>query len=82
MKKDFTPTFEKISSDQTRIFEEGKSHLSLLQQSLFSFEDWLEIESSHRLPLFFAVLDLQPYASKLRKQSPQGTKPMYEASER
>lgn len=76
MKKDFTPTFEKISSDQTRNFRGGKSHLYILQPSLFSFEDWLEIDSSDRLPLFFAVLDLQPYASKLRKQSPQGAKPM------
>ncbi|WP_322790872.1 hypothetical protein [Alicyclobacillus acidoterrestris] len=48
----------------------------LLQPSLFPFEDWLEIDSSDRFPLFFAVLDLQPYASKLRKQSPQGAKPM------
>ncbi|SDW06365.1 Transposase [Alicyclobacillus hesperidum] len=48
----------------------------LLQPSLFSFEDWLEIESSDRLPLFFGVLNLQPYTSKLRKQSPQGAKPI------
>ncbi|WP_206922764.1 hypothetical protein, partial [Alicyclobacillus suci] len=35
MKKDFTPTFEKISSDQARNFRERKSHLYILQPSPF-----------------------------------------------
>ena len=48
----------------------------LLQKSLFSFEQWLEIESSERLELFFSALDLQPYAAKLRSSSPQGAKPI------
>lgn len=48
----------------------------LLQPSLFSFEDWLEIDSTHRVPLFFGVLDLEPYALQLRKQSPKGAKPI------
>ncbi|GMA60230.1 hypothetical protein GCM10025859_06700 [Alicyclobacillus fastidiosus] len=46
----------------------------LLQKSLFSFEQWLEIEPSERLELFFSALDLQPYAAKLRNSSPQGAK--------
>jgi IS5 family transposase len=50
--------------------------LYLLQKSLFSFESWLEIESSERLELFFSALDLQPYAAKLRSSSHQGAKPI------
>jgi IS5 family transposase len=50
--------------------------LYLLQKSLFSFEQWLEIESAERLELFFSALDLQPYAAKLRSSSPQGAKPI------
>lgn len=41
-----------------------------------TFEEWLEIEPSERLELFFAALDLQPYATKLRNSSPQGAKPI------
>ena len=48
----------------------------LLQQTLFSFEQWLEIESKDRLNLFFSALDLQPYAMKLRSSSPQGAQPI------
>ncbi|MCF8565015.1 transposase [Alicyclobacillus tolerans] len=48
----------------------------LLQKSLFSFEEWLEIEPSERLQLFFATVDLQPYVAKLRNSSPQGAKPI------
>lgn len=48
----------------------------LLQKSLFSFEQWLEIESNERLELFFSALDLYPYAAKLRNSSPQGAKPI------
>ena len=58
------------------MFRGGKSHLYLLQKSLFSFEDWLEIEPSERLELFFAALDLRPYAAKLTNSSPQGAKPI------
>lgn len=46
----------------------------ILQQTLFSFEQWLEIESGDRLPLFFQALDLRPYAQELRSRSPQGAK--------
>ncbi|GMA59932.1 transposase [Alicyclobacillus fastidiosus] len=48
----------------------------LLQKSLFSFEEWLEIEPSERLELFFSTLDLHPYAAKLKNSSPQGAKPI------
>ncbi|GEO27601.1 transposase [Alicyclobacillus acidoterrestris] len=48
----------------------------LLQKSLFSFEEWLEIEPSERLELFFSALELQSYAAKLRNSSPQGAKPI------
>ena len=48
----------------------------LLQQTLFSFEQWLEIDSSERLPIFFSSLNLEPYATKLRSSSPQGAKPI------
>lgn len=37
----------------------------ILQQNLFSFEQWLEIESEDRLELFFSALDLRPYVKKL-----------------
>jgi transposase len=50
--------------------------LYLLQKSLFSFESWLEIESSDRLEWFFSSLDLHPYAEKLKSSSPQGAKPI------
>lgn len=48
----------------------------LLQKSLFSFEEWLEIETSERLHVFFTALDLEPYAAKLTNASPQGAKPI------
>jgi IS5 family transposase len=50
--------------------------LYLLQKPLFSFEQWLEIESSERLDLFFSALDLESYAAKLRNSAPQGAKPI------
>lgn len=48
----------------------------LLQKSLFSFEQWLEIEPSERLELFFSAVDLQPYTARLGNSSPQGAKPI------
>lgn len=53
--------------------EEG-SHLYLLQGTLFSFEEWLKIESKDRLPLFFETLDLRPYVKEMKKSSPQGAR--------
>lgn len=44
----------------------------ILQQNLFSFKDWLQIESGDRLRLFFAVLDLRSTVKELKKTSPQG----------
>ena len=44
----------------------------ILQENLFSFEEWLKIESEDRLPLFFSALNLEPYAKELRSASPQG----------
>ncbi|HQK35383.1 MAG TPA: transposase [Spirochaetales bacterium] len=44
----------------------------ILQQSLFTFEEWLKIENEDRLDLLFSTLDLAPFASKLRSSSPQG----------
>ncbi|NPV27124.1 MAG: transposase [Firmicutes bacterium] len=46
----------------------------ILQQNLFSFEQWLEIESQGRLELFFSALDLRPYVKELRSASPRGRK--------
>ena len=43
-----------------------------LQKTLFSFEEWLEIEISERAPLFFKELDLRPYVTELISFSPQG----------
>jgi len=74
--KGLHPNFEKISSDQTRKPRRGEVHLYLLQRPLFSFEEWLKIESSERLHLFFSALDLRRYADKLRSSSPQGAKPI------
>jgi len=45
------------------------------QSSLFSFEQWLEIEPSERRVRFFSALDLSPYAAKLRSSTTQGAKP-------
>ncbi|MDT3698107.1 MAG: transposase [Thermincola sp.] len=47
----------------------------ILQQNLFSFEQWLEIESEHRLKLFFSVLNLRPYTKELQSKSSRGRKP-------
>ncbi|MCE5173765.1 transposase, partial [Paenibacillus profundus] len=44
----------------------------ILQESLFSFEELLKIESKDRLPIFFSALDLSPYAKELRSRSPRG----------
>lgn len=44
----------------------------ILQPSLFSFEEPQKLESKERLPLFFSVLDLRPYAKELRSITPQG----------
>jgi len=52
MKKDFTPISEKFSSDQTENpKKEGEVTLYISQQNLFSFEQWLEIESESHLKL-------------------------------
>jgi len=48
--------------------------LYILQQNLFSFEQWLEIESEYRLELFFSALDLRPYAQELRSETHRGRK--------
>lgn len=48
----------------------------MANESLFSFEQWLEIESNERLELFFSALYLFPYAAKLRNALPQGAKPI------
>jgi hypothetical protein len=55
---------------------EGEVHLYILQKSLFSFDQWLEIDSTERLELFFSALDLHPYAVLLKSSSPQGAKPI------
>jgi len=44
----------------------------ILQECLFSFEEMLKIEPKERLPIFFGVLDLRPYAKELRSSSPRG----------
>ncbi|WP_366414808.1 transposase [Paenibacillus sp. GP183] len=41
----------------------------ILQESLFSFDELLKMQSKDRLPFFFSVLDLRPYA---KKYSPRG----------
>jgi Transposase DDE domain/Transposase domain (DUF772) len=46
--------------------------LYILQESLFSFNELQKLESKERLPLFFSVLDLRPYAKELRSDSPRG----------
>ena len=46
----------------------------ILQECLFSFEEMLKIEPKERLPIFFGVLDLRPYAKQLRSPSPQGAR--------
>ncbi len=45
--------------------------LYILQESLFSFEDLLKMQSKDRLPIFFSALDLRPYAKELRSRSPR-----------
>lgn len=44
----------------------------ILQQSLFTFEEWLKIDNEDRLDLLFSTIDLEPFASKLRSSSPKG----------
>ncbi|MEZ2658581.1 transposase [Aneurinibacillus aneurinilyticus] len=44
----------------------------ILQETLFSFEEWLKLESKERLELFFSSLDLRPYAKQLKSHTPQG----------
>ena len=44
----------------------------ILQESLFSFEELQILESKDKLPIFFSVLDLRPYAKYLKSSSPQG----------
>jgi len=44
----------------------------ILQESLFSFEELLKMQSKERLPIFFSSLDLRPYAKELRSRSPRG----------
>ena len=46
----------------------------ILQQTLFSFEELMELELKERLHLFFSNLSLEPYAVELRNQLPQGAK--------
>jgi hypothetical protein len=44
----------------------------ILQENLFSFKVLQKLESKERLPIFFSVLDLRPYAKRLTKTSPRG----------
>lgn len=46
----------------------------ILQETVFSLELLQKIELENRLPIFFSVLDLGPYAKKLKSDSPQGAK--------
>ncbi len=46
----------------------------ILQQTLFSFEELMELELKERLHLFFSNLSLEPYTVKLRSRLPQGAK--------
>ncbi|WP_321189701.1 hypothetical protein MHB50_18610 [Siminovitchia sp. FSL H7-0308] len=46
----------------------------ILQESLFSFEELQILESKDKLPIFFGVLDLQPYAKHLKSSYPKGLK--------
>jgi IS5 family transposase len=48
--------------------------LYILQQTLFSFEELMELELKERLPLFFSALDLRPIVKKLISELPQGAK--------
>jgi len=48
----------------------------ILQQNLFSFEEWIKMEEGDRLKLFFSELDLRPYVKMLNPSSPQGRKPI------
>lgn len=44
----------------------------ILQQTLFSFEELMDMESKDKLTLFFSSLDLRPFSRKLRSELPQG----------
>lgn len=44
----------------------------ILQETLFSFEELMELELKERLTLFFSAFNLEPFARKLRSQLPQG----------
>jgi len=46
--------------------------LYILQQTLFSFEELMELELKERLNLFFSAFNLELFARKLRSQLPQG----------
>jgi IS5 family transposase len=48
--------------------------LYILQQTLFSFEELMELELKERLPLFFSTLNLWPLVKKMRSELPQGAK--------
>jgi IS5 family transposase len=63
---------EKFSGNDTKTLKRRKSPLYILQESLFSFEELQKVESKERLPIFFSVLDLRPYAKELRNPSPRG----------
>ncbi|TDQ40694.1 transposase [Aureibacillus halotolerans] len=44
----------------------------ILQDSLFTLQELLEMESNDRFSIFFKELDLRPYAAMLKSKSPQG----------
>jgi len=75
IEKDFTPSLEK-KMVSTHHLKGAKSNVYVRQSSLFSFEQWLEIEPSERRVRFFSALDLSSYAAKLRSSTPQGAKPI------
>ena len=46
----------------------------ILQGSLFSFEELMDLEPKQKYPALFAALDLTPFVKELRKSSPLGRK--------
>jgi len=71
-KKGTSPDLEKFSSDQTRKQPRDWSHLYILQENLFFFEELQKLESGERLLIFFGTLDLRLYSKELTDPSPRG----------
>jgi transposase len=70
-KKDFTPHFAELISDETNNPKEAKSLMNIRQGYVFSFEDAINLQPRSRLEIILATLDFDDVIAVLSKADKQ-----------